>query len=135
MIARPPSCPRCELLEEQVAFLRRELGISDDELLEQRLRAAFGLALAPARVLALLHRRGERPTSWELVDEALPSRIDERSAPRQFAGVMIHALRRALGSASIENLFGVGWRLAPAARPIVARVAEEGDLAGQRRAS
>lgn len=109
-----------------MAFLRSELGLSDDEVVVARLRAAYGLTPQLGLVLALLHRRGERPTSWLLIDEALPRADGERdrSNPRAYANNRICLLKRALGEGGVENLRGAGWRLTATARQFVARAAE-----------
>ena len=113
------TCARCAVLEEQVAYLRSELWLSDEGAEESRLAEGFGLSPQQARVLATLWRRGVRPTHWTLLDELTPVLAEERTLPAVWARTVICNLRRKIGWGMINTCGNLGWTLSSPGRAAV----------------
>lgn len=102
-------CVRCDKLEEEVAFLKSELGLQHAADHLHRLCVAFGVSPGPAHVLGHLYAAKRPVMAWQLA-EALPGR-DDRDF--EVARVYVSRLRKVMGRGAIETFHGHGYRLAP----------------------
>lgn len=106
---------RLALLEEENAYLRRELGLS---LNATRIAAvARGLKLSPQQarlVLALQAARGRTLTKPQLLAAIAvdAGRDDDRGL--RIVDVVVHQIRRAIGPHTISTSWGLGHALTPA---------------------
>lgn len=107
---RPEDMSR-EELEEEVAFLRSELGqsCSDTELLE--LQKGTGLRPGETQVLMALHRAKGRLVSHAALFEAAPAKWAGEDRNPEIVKVYISKIRSALGPNTIETGHGRGYRL------------------------
>lgn len=114
------SCARCEALAEEVAYLKGELGLSQDPAEIESIKRALGLTRGQAAVLLALFRAAGKPRSRLQLIDAVPGHGGE-DRDAHGVDVRIVGIRRVLGKAAVENLWGQGFRLSPEA---VARVSE-----------
>lgn len=108
-------CDRCEELEEEVAYLRSELGLNQDATDYQRLRVFMRGKSVNARqaarlILALYQAKGRAMSRLQLLD-ALPSPSDKEDRNPNLIGVMVCHARAGLGREAVENVWGHGYRL------------------------
>jgi DNA-binding response OmpR family regulator len=115
------TCPVCaEALdraakaEEQVAYLKSELGLRDDLDAVQALKEAFGLYNGEAFVLHALYAAHGRTLGRAIICEHLPLRNEERGL--KIVDVYASRIRSKLGKDSILNSWGEGYRISPEAR-------------------
>lgn len=105
---------RIEALEERVAYLEGELGLSI-ELTRVADVAELGMMSCAARAALALHDAGGRVLSPYQILDAVPSQDgnDERDTLS-----MVHALvskiRKALGAGAVATAWGLGYRITPA---------------------
>lgn len=118
---------RCADLEEQNAWLRRELGYRHSDatigLLSDALRRGkYGGRVSCAKMLATLYGAGGNVVSkWQLMDATSDlSFEDERDS--SIVKVWITHIRSALGFDAIENVWGKGYRLSPSGMAKVSAV-------------
>ena len=117
------TCARCEDLREEVAFLKRELGLERDADAQVRLRRAFRLSGREASILArLLARKGLLPkqTLWQSLYED-----GDSEAALKIIDVYVSRLRRALPAGSIDTIWGQGYTLTPVGREACAAALRE----------
>jgi DNA-binding response OmpR family regulator len=108
---RPEDMTR-EELEEEVAFLRSELGWSLRETDLELLVAAYPMRKSSARLVMALYRVAPRLLSvWQL-DRIVEATQSEDRDPK-IINVMIHFARRGMGADAIKNVWGQGYRLTP----------------------
>lgn len=124
-------CERCEDLEEEVAYLKSELGLQEDAEAYRRLRAAMKAAAgnsgrfqAVGLVLALYHAKGRVLSRYQLL-EVCPSPSGKEDRDATIINVWVHQVRKALGSGVIENVWGRGYRLTDLGRQVVSAVLGE----------
>jgi DNA-binding response OmpR family regulator len=112
------TCARCEELEEQVAYLKSELGLSNDVETSDRLRRAMRGTYRPTHasgacglVLALYAAKGRLRAKWSLM-EAIPPRNggDDDRNPK-IIDVYVSCARKGLGHDAIETVWGRGYRM------------------------
>lgn len=111
-------CDRCDELEEEVAYLRSELGLVRDSDVIARLRDhmrgvedAGGHRPHGAQVVAALYAAKGRPlTRLQLLD-ACPSRTGSDERGTRLIDVWVYHARRSLGRDAIANVWGSGYRL------------------------
>lgn len=110
-------CERCEELEEEVAYLKSELGIREAGERIHLLRAALGVRPAVASFLLRLYdARGKLVTHQQLVD-ALPAVwCDREDRHEPITRVYCAYARKALGRDGIETVWREGYRLSATAR-------------------
>jgi DNA-binding winged helix-turn-helix (wHTH) protein len=117
------SCARCAELEEEIAYLKGELGIRADAEVVDRIRRGLltvriansgGKHQAAECLAALYAAKGRTVSPWNLMSAVPgPSRLGENRTPN-IVTVWIHMCRRLLGREAIENVYGKGYRLTPA---------------------
>ena len=109
----PEALERIADLEEEVAYLKGELGMTVDDLALIRLMSR-GLTAQEARLLLALARVHPRPLSACYLREYLPAskgrKDDPDSPPNNYASVLVCNIRRKLGPV-VANVYGVGYRL------------------------
>lgn len=104
-------CQRCEDLEEEVAYLRSEMG---ERLRVERVdEVARRLKLAPGvtALLLILYGAKGRPVSIYQACEALPSPSKNEDRNPHLVAVYVTKIRKTLGADAIENVWGNGYRL------------------------
>lgn len=108
-------CARCAELEEEVAYLKSELGLRRLPTDIDRLRRHFGLANGDAELLhALYAAKGRVVTRMQCMD-ATSSRPDREDDDRdlKMIDVRICRIRKPLGKDAILNVWSTGYRLSP----------------------
>jgi DNA-binding response OmpR family regulator len=97
-------------LQEEVAYLKAELGLVEDREKVDRLRAAYGLSPGSARLLlALYAAKGALRTTYQLLDAIPPVSGSDRDV--SLVSVWVCHLRRAMGRDVVKNSFGLGYRV------------------------
>lgn len=113
-------CDRCEELEEDIAYLKSELGLRAglDEI--EALRKAFGLTPSCAKlVLALYRAKGRTVTQLQMLEIMPPRYTIEDDRTSQIVNVQCSKTRKALGPGLLQNVWGQGFKLSPAGLDIV----------------
>jgi DNA-binding response OmpR family regulator len=119
-------CSRCEELEEEVAYLKSELGLQADADLIESLRRAMPLgglaskAHGAAHLVAALYRAHGRTLTRDQLMERLPSRNGRDDRDDKLCAVYVCAARKTLGHDGIQNVWGRGYRLTDAGMAKVA---------------
>jgi hypothetical protein len=113
------SCARCADLEEQIAYLRSELGLQHDNQAHRRVRDVMltrnaggkvGRSGSVGLVMALYGAKGRPVTRWQLLETvASPSGNDERLP--KIIDVWVCYARKTLGHDAIANVWGKGYCL------------------------
>ena len=118
-------CQRCIELEEEVAYLRSELGLLADEDALLTLGRALGVSPVVARLVLALYRANGRLLTVTHLNDAVPSAKgrDEYISQSFFASLVCLA-RRPLGRDAIETAWARGYRLSPAGMARVAAILE-----------
>lgn len=116
-------CSRCDVLEEEVAFLKSELGLqaAADRVhtLRRELRMRPGVA---ALVLRLYDAKGRLVTKAQCV-EAIPAVwADREERSDTINNVYVSHARQALGKTAIETCWGEGFRMTETGRAKVAEI-------------
>ncbi len=112
-------------LEDEVAWLRSELGLQLLDERAARLAAAFRLTVQQARALeALAAMKPGRFLTGRLLLERITDGVDDRRAQDRdkHPQVLVWKLRKRLGRDALINLHGFGYRLSDAARERVLAV-------------
>lgn len=114
-------CARCEELEEEIAALKRQIGVAIDASEIDRLRSRFRLSRQQAWLLASLYRAGGKVLSKDVIINHMPTRLDDGldRDPSQ-ANTIICILRSRTGRDWIENVWGDGYKLTDIGRAKVA---------------
>lgn len=115
------SCARCEDLQEQVAFLKSELGIREDAEGLDRLRKPIGVAPGVAALILRLYDGGGKLVTYDQLHEAIPAVLTNQE-DRNFRIVQVYCTRarQALGRDAIATVWGIGYRLTDVGRATVA---------------
>ena len=113
----PEPCPRCAELEERIAFLESELGLTKDATLLAEIRTRFGLTAGEATLLQVLYQSpaGRVARNWTLLEQ-LPPKEGGPDRGLKIVDVYICKLRKSIGKDAIETVWGEGYRLTPDAR-------------------
>lgn len=108
-------------LEEENAWLRREMGQQLESAQIHALQSAFRLTPHEARIVLLLHANKTRPCNWGFIDDAIPAeRGRERLDPYAQVKIRICVIRKKLGHPdAVETIWGAGFRLSPAGRALI----------------
>lgn len=109
-----------EELEDEVVYLRSELGLmqSDDEV--AHLRRAYPMSRAAARLVLALRAAGQRGLTYHQLDEAVPP-VKGTAGDRNVKVLTVwvcHA-RKVMGAAAIETIWGRGVRISPTGAALV----------------
>jgi len=129
------ACPRCAELEEEVAYLRAELGLQRDETQIALVREALPLGI-PGRVgvarflLALYAARGRVMTYAQIMEAVPPKAGGDDDRTYNLITIWACWARKALGRDIIDTVFGHGYRLTPEGLTRVRRL-----LTGEARAA
>lgn len=124
---------RCAELEEEVEFLRRELGLAADKLAVERISEAMrnragASRPAAARTVAALYAAKGRPLSRFDILERVPPTKEPHADPldrgANIASVWISCARKGLGPGVIATVHGSGYRLTPEGMARVAAIVE-----------
>lgn len=117
-------CARCEELEEEVAFLKSELGLrsSADEL--RRLKAAFDLTPQEARIVLAMARAKGKPVMRVQLEELINERSHKDECAYNLPSVYVAKIRRKLGKEAVITAWGSGYSLSPEALERVRAVLE-----------
>lgn len=122
-------CDRCARLEErvagledEVAYLRSEMGLSVSATRVGLVRAALKLRPGCCKMLlAMFDAKGRVLNRFQLAEaHAHPNGGDTLRA----VNVHMCLIRKRLGQESIEGVWGVGYRLTDAGRDKLARILE-----------
>lgn len=113
-------CGRCEELEEEVAYLKSELGLQVAAGEVAALKSAFKITDHKARVLLILYRARSRVASTAQLDDALPARYEGTERSSNFVSATISQLRKIVGADAIETIYASGYRLSEDMRARVA---------------
>jgi len=101
-------------LEDEVAYLRSELGLMRDDDDVAALRQAYPMPRSAARLVLALRAAGQRGLTYQQLDEALPQTRGP-DGERQLKVLTVWAChaRKALGSDAIQTIWGRGFRISP----------------------
>lgn len=108
------TCERCADLEEQIAWLKSELGLTQDTSAVHALRGRFKIDPQQARLLLTLYEAHGRTLTTVFLHEAISSR--EHTYGSKLVHVRVMRLRKVLGKEAIETLYGLGYRLSAEGR-------------------
>lgn len=102
-------CMRCAELEEEVAYLKGELGLSIDTTLNNELRDRHNLSPSDARLLCVLSDAKGRVLSRVQLAEAIGS----ESINADSLEVYVWRIRKRLGKEAIKTAWGQGYAIGP----------------------
>lgn len=109
---RPDQMTR-EELEEEVAYLRSELGPRGDHD-RDKIMAALKTTVAETCLLSTLYAEKGRPVSnWRLAESSPPGRMTEDRNDIAAVKVWVSRLRKKLGADTITTIFSLGYALTP----------------------
>lgn len=118
-------------LEEEVSFLKRQLGIEADKDIARKLTEALGVTRYQARLLTVMYvRRGAILTKDALLDAMYAGQADEPFV--KIVDVFVSQIRRQIGGGAIRTLWGQGYGLSPEGLDLCSR-ALAGEVRLQRR--
>lgn len=107
-------CPRCDALTDRVVELEHLLGVRHDAADIEKVRKALGLRDGAARLLLCLYAaRGRLVTNYHLADALPPIDHGRDRQEDVLVKVLICSIRKAIGAASIQTVWGSGYRLTP----------------------
>lgn len=99
-------------LEDEVAYLRSELGLAQDATKIKALKVSLGLTETEALLLhALYATRQHYLSRAQVFDATRPS--SRRDCTLKIVDVYVSKLRRKIGSDIIKTLWGYGYCLTP----------------------
>lgn len=109
------TCERCKELEEEVAYLRRELRIVEDEAHLTRIRLGLRVPRGEACVARALFLAQGRLVTFDRFYAALyPHPSDEPQEPNRNVIVYVCRLRRRLPPDAIRSVPRAGYIMTPA---------------------
>ena len=101
-------------LEDEVVYLRSELGLMRDDDDLAALRQVYPMPRSAARLVLALRAAGQRGLTYQQLDDALPQvRGAEGERQLKVLTVWAHYARKALGFDAVETIWGRGFRLSP----------------------
>lgn len=107
-------CERCEELEEEVAYLRSELGLTKNATTTQAIRKRFGFSIAESELAYALYSTTNglsRPALEELLIRDKAAEYESNTL-----SVYVSRIRQIAGRDFIETLNGFGYRMSPVGR-------------------
>jgi DNA-binding response OmpR family regulator len=118
-------CARCEALEEEVAFLKSELGHRNVAERFDALRRACGMRKGVAALVLRLLDASGRLVTYEQLAGAIPN-VSTNPEDRcvEITKVYASAARQLLGKDAIETVWGEGYRLSKAGSARVSKMLE-----------
>lgn len=109
------TCDRCEELEEEVAYLRRQLRVSDDQAQLARFRQGLNVPPGQARVAQMLYlARGNLVTFESFYSALYIHPGDEPQEPNRIVIVYVSRLRPHLPPGAIQSVPRAGYILTTA---------------------
>lgn len=125
------ACSRCQELErkvadleEETAYLRRELGLQIEETRVAQLHDAFGLSRQQALFVLTLYAAKGRTVTYAQIDEVLPKlRTDERC--EKYQRQLTAEIRKRMGRGYFVASYGIGFRMTPLGLKLVREVVED----------
>jgi DNA-binding response OmpR family regulator len=102
-----------EELEEEVAYLRSELGVSVDVERVDALRNAFGVMRCVAQMIFVLRAANGRMVPNVRLDEMLPGISRDPAYAKGYIKSLASHIRRSLGADAIRTAWGQGYALTP----------------------
>ena len=101
-------------LEDEVVYLRSELGLMRDDDDLAALRQVYPMPRSAARLVLALRAAGQRGLTYQQLDDALPQvRGAEGERQLKVFSVWAHYARKALGFDAVETIWGRGFRISP----------------------
>jgi DNA-binding response OmpR family regulator len=105
---------RTTSLEEENAYLRRELGLSIDATQVAAVCLRWPLSRQQARLLLALHAAGGRTlTKPQLLDATAQMIGQDDDRDLKHIDVVVYEIRRKIGAAMISTSWGAGYALSP----------------------
>lgn len=119
-------CLERERLEEEIAYLRSELGIQVSLTDQASLRREYGMPRGDAALALRLYNAHGRVVSAESLEESIPSRHGGPVSDRcvKIVDVYICRIRKALGFEAIATACGLGYQMTPAGQEKIRRALE-----------
>ncbi len=106
-------CNRCEALEEQIAYLKSELGQAVERTQIANVSRAFGLTPNEAWIVVRLNRAGGRVVTYNQLLEELPSPMGNEDRLSSNINTVVCRIRAKTAPAAIETAWGLGLRSGP----------------------
>lgn len=123
-LAARTHCDRCAELEEEIAFLKSELGEARAGEAGHDARKALGLRPGHmALALRLYRAKGHLVTKWQC-EEAIPLKWAAEDRVSKIVDVYICQIRAALGRDAVETVWGQGYRLSAKGLALMAAAVE-----------
>jgi DNA-binding response OmpR family regulator len=120
-------CERCEELQEEVAYLRNELGLQVTASEVYAVTTALSIRPQAARLAIAMYRAGGRLMTNMQMFEAIPQVLGEKfndDRSTKLVDVQVCNLRKAMGADAIATVWGKGRALTPAGRARIAAILE-----------
>lgn len=121
------SCAHCEELREEIRFLKRERDLQRIQDQVTCLKVHFGLSPAEAHILSVLYAASGRVLSNVQIDDMTPAPVVGEDRQLKHVDVRICRIRKKLGAAAIQNVWGRGHFLTD-----IGRLQVEEALEGQK---
>lgn len=102
-------CDRCAVLEEQIAYLKHELGQVADLNVSARLHERFGLTPQGAAILQVLHQSGRVINALRLAEL-----MGSHSDCENIVSVQVSRVRKKVGRDAVTTVWGRGYSIGPA---------------------
>lgn len=119
------TCPHCQDLRDEIAFLKRQLGVQAQQDQISTLATRLRLPPAEAQLLSALYDAKGRVLSVYQLDEVMPpvsSSADDRDL--KHVAIRVCRVRKKLGEESIKNIWGRGYCLTDIGRLLVEEALE-----------
>ena len=123
-MTRSPETMSREELEEEVHYLRSELGLTTHDSAVGDVKRATGLSDAPARVFLALYQAKGRTLAKHHILDAVPAQRTNGDRDPKLADVWVCRIRSATFPAAIRTVWGRGHAITPEGAEIVARAIE-----------
>lgn len=117
------TCHHCQDLRDEIAFLKRQLGIQAQQDQISKLATRLRLPPAEAQLLSALYDAKGRVLSVYHLDEVMPAVWSDDRDPKHVA-IRVCRVRKKLGGESIKNVWGRGYCLTDLGRLLVEEALE-----------
>lgn len=123
-MSRSPEVMTRQELEDEVVYLRGELGLTTSASAIGAVKAATGLSDGPARVLLALYRAKGRALAKHQILDAVPAQrtVDDRDP--KLVDVWVCRVREATFPDAIKTIWGQGHAITPEGAELVAKAIE-----------
>lgn len=116
---------RIEELENELAYYKWELGVSDEQARIGKIKVLFKVPTLHAKLLLLMYKRGKSPLSADQFLTLAYANPDDAPDNPKLLSVLVHQLRAKMGKDAIRTIYGVGCHLDPSVLRMMRRVLEE----------